>query len=95
MASKQTNHIAYGLTIYLSFLIFLQQFDLAVATRASKLLHPSPALHVPSCLIKVFDPPFTRSIAFNRYKKMEADGYRPTNPGHSPGMGHEDPPGSH
>nr|DAD36364.1 TPA_asm: hypothetical protein HUJ06_007005 [Nelumbo nucifera] len=31
-------------------------------------------------------------FSFNHYKNMETDAFRPTTQGHSPGMGHDDPP---
>ncbi|KAK9120318.1 hypothetical protein Syun_017935 [Stephania yunnanensis] len=40
-------------------------------------------------------PPAPAAVGFviNRYKMMEGDAYRPTSPGHSPGIGHTVPPG--
>ncbi|GAA0154172.1 hypothetical protein LIER_12232 [Lithospermum erythrorhizon] len=89
------NRVAYGLTCYLGLLILLQQINFAASTRASKLLHPPQASLVASSMIKAPPPPSSHSVVFNRYKKMETDAFRPTSPGHSPGMGHESPPGSH
>lgn len=37
-------------------------------------------------------PPSTIWFSVNRYKMLEADAFRPTTPGHSPGVGHNDPP---
>ncbi|KAK8650386.1 hypothetical protein V6N13_140027 [Hibiscus sabdariffa] len=31
-------------------------------------------------------------FTINRYKKTETEAFRPTSPGHSPGVGHLDPP---
>ena len=37
-------------------------------------------------------PPSTVSFSVNHYKINEADAFRPTTPGHSPGVGHGSPP---
>ncbi|KAL9661131.1 hypothetical protein QQ045_025952 [Rhodiola kirilowii] len=37
-------------------------------------------------------PPSLPSFSINRYKKIEADAFRPTSSGHSPGVGHFEPP---
>lgn len=37
-------------------------------------------------------PPTIGGFALNRYKMIE-DAFRPTSPGHSPGIGHDVPPG--
>lgn len=37
-------------------------------------------------------PPFLPSFSINRYKKIESDAFRPTSSGHSPGVGHFQPP---
>ncbi|KAM7490821.1 hypothetical protein LguiA_033742 [Lonicera macranthoides] len=39
------------------------------------------------------NPPSINRFTLNRYKKIE-DAFRPTSPGHSPGVGHHDPPGA-
>nr|DAD25002.1 TPA_asm: hypothetical protein HUJ06_026466 [Nelumbo nucifera] len=36
--------------------------------------------------------PANAGFSFNRHKQEETDAFRPTAPGHSPGMGHEAPP---
>uniref|UniRef100_A0A9I9CYM7 Uncharacterized protein n=1 Tax=Cucumis melo TaxID=3656 RepID=A0A9I9CYM7_CUCME len=33
------------------------------------------------------------SFSINRYKYVETNAFRPTSPGHSPGVGHNEPPG--
>ncbi|KAI8530851.1 hypothetical protein RHMOL_Rhmol11G0091100 [Rhododendron molle] len=38
-------------------------------------------------------PPTIGGFALNRYKMIETDAFRPTSPGHSPGVGHDVPPG--
>lgn len=40
-------------------------------------------------------PPGNRRLTINRYKKIESEAFRPTTPGHSPGMGNNNPPGVH
>lgn len=37
-------------------------------------------------------PPSTVWFSVNHYKTTEADAFRPTSPGHSPGVGHGSPP---
>ncbi|CAI9771650.1 unnamed protein product [Fraxinus pennsylvanica] len=37
-------------------------------------------------------PPGYRRLIINRYKKIESEAFRPTTPGHSPGMGNNNPP---
>ncbi|GKC13526.1 copper amine oxidase family protein [Tanacetum coccineum] len=39
-------------------------------------------------------PPSVHGLKFNRFMKYEKKAFRPTCPGPSPGVGHEDPPGS-
>ncbi|KAK7835100.1 precursor of cep12, partial [Quercus suber] len=37
-------------------------------------------------------PPSTGWFTINRYKMVEINAFRPTTPGHSPGVGHDHPP---
>lgn len=37
-------------------------------------------------------PPTIGGFTLNRYKMIEKDAFRPTSPGHSPGIGHDVPP---
>ncbi|XVF52219.1 hypothetical protein PTKIN_Ptkin05aG0001600 [Pterospermum kingtungense] len=70
------------------FLLLQQHFEVISASRSlvfrakHSLSHPSP----PS-IISIDD-----RFAINRYKMTETEAYRPTSPGHSPGVGHLDPP---
>ncbi|KAK8481761.1 hypothetical protein V6N13_097774 [Hibiscus sabdariffa] len=81
------NTTAY--TCVLSLLMFLllhQHFDLISASR------------VPPSITKAYiGKPAAPSLnldrfTINRYKKTETEAFRPTSPGHSPGVGHLDPP---
>ncbi|OMP07954.1 hypothetical protein CCACVL1_01186 [Corchorus capsularis] len=56
---------------------------------------PSPEKTVDETFRKAIRPP-SISVGFriNRYKMTETDAFRPTSPGHSPGVGHNSPPSS-
>ncbi|GFP79392.1 hypothetical protein PHJA_000082700 [Phtheirospermum japonicum] len=71
-------------------LLFLHQhFDHVSTYRLMNIRPPAPTIGYP---IKP-DPPAPIGFRFNRYKKIETNAFRPTNPGPSPGMGHDTPPG--
>ncbi|KAL9669568.1 hypothetical protein QQ045_007115 [Rhodiola kirilowii] len=70
-------------------LFILQQNLMAVAirpleSRKNSVLGPPVSQH------RV--PPSLPSFTINRCKKIEADAFRPTSSGHSPGVGHFEPP---
>ncbi|KAL2236177.1 UNVERIFIED_CONTAM: Precursor of CEP4 [Sesamum indicum] len=89
MASDKTNYI---LVLYMLFLLLQLHFGLMSAYQAQKIRPPAP---VRASIRPVINPPPAAMIGFrvNRFKKMETDAFRPTAPGNSPGMGHNDPPG--
>jgi hypothetical protein len=64
------------ITLLMVILLLLQQNFVSVA--AARPVKPKP--------------PSTISFSVNRYKMIESDAFRPTTPGHSPGVGHRDPP---
>ncbi|KAK7252583.1 hypothetical protein RIF29_36633 [Crotalaria pallida] len=77
----------------LVFLIILQfNFGLVIPSRVLN-LHPPP-LPTPRVLLKSPLPPSLDWYTVNDDKGGEGDAFRPTSPGHSPGVGHETPPGS-
>lgn len=79
MAKHQRIHVKTTLCIIL-VLLELHFFVLVAASRNPK-SHPNRP-----------KPPTIGVFTLNRYKKIEADAYRPTSPGHSPGVGHDVPP---
>ncbi|KAF9624907.1 hypothetical protein IFM89_015529 [Coptis chinensis] len=74
-----------------NFLVLLQQQCCLVSARTLTL--PAALGTRRASLSKLRHPP-TASFVFNRYKKTQADAYRPTSPGHSPGVGNNHPPGA-
>ncbi|CAK9143709.1 unnamed protein product [Ilex paraguariensis] len=66
-------------------------FYLIAESRALK-VHP-PAMPIPT-VSRPKSPSIGGGFTINRYKNIEADAFRPTTPGHSPGVGHYDPPGA-
>ncbi|XWS49374.1 hypothetical protein CRYUN_Cryun13aG0158200 [Craigia yunnanensis] len=72
------------------FLVLQQHFDLISASR-SLVFGASP---IPKDSLSKPSPPSNNLNRFtiNRYKMIENDAFRPTSPGHSPGVGHLDPP---
>ncbi|KAL2348760.1 hypothetical protein Fmac_002760 [Flemingia macrophylla] len=73
----------------LLFLIMQHNFGLSVqASRVLKNIHPPLAT-----LLKSPEPPSLDSwYSINDEKGNEGDAFRPTSPGHSPGVGHQAPP---
>ncbi|KAI3453917.1 hypothetical protein Pfo_010580 [Paulownia fortunei] len=84
MASVKRNYV---LALYMVLLLLQQHFGLISAYNLQKIRPPAPV----QALIKP-NPPATYGFRFNRYKKTQADAFRPTTPGNSPGMGHNVPP---
>lgn len=81
-----------NLLIFLFLLIVLQDnFGLVTPSRVLN-LHPPPP--IPKVLLKSPQPPSLDWYTINDEKSGEGDAYRPTSPGHSPGVGHQTPPGS-
>ncbi|KAJ6715636.1 PRECURSOR OF CEP4 [Salix viminalis] len=85
----------FTLTFFTAVLLLLHQhFDLTAASRPLD-IH-SPAIPGPGSLRNPRPPPadivHDSWYRINRYKNMESDAFRPTTPGHSPGVGHEEPP---
>ncbi|KAE8677504.1 putative electron carrier [Hibiscus syriacus] len=89
MACMRTN--AFVLSLF-AFLLLQQHFDLISA--ASRPL----AFRAPPSISKAYkgNPTFPSlnldRFTINRYKKTETEAFRPTSPGHSPGVGHYNPP---
>ncbi|GKV10506.1 hypothetical protein SLEP1_g21856 [Rubroshorea leprosula] len=76
-------------------LLLQQHFQLIAASR-SPMFHP-PAIPRASVMRKPIRPPAIdfNGFTINRYKMIQSDAFRPTSPGHSPGVGHDEPPGAY
>lgn len=79
MASSYKRSI-YMLLFHVYLFILLQQFELIAASRVVVMKFHQPK------------PPSSNIFSFNRYKKYEI--VKDYGPGHSPGMGHQNPPGA-
>ncbi|KAI4327908.1 hypothetical protein L6164_020317 [Bauhinia variegata] len=82
-------------TILLTCLLFLLlQHDFS-SVAAARQLHIHPPGAIPRVSLKSPIAPPLAWYTRNPYKVNEEDAFRPTCPGHSPGMGHESPPKGH
>lgn len=75
----------------LFLLLVHNNFDHAQASRPLEIFHPPGVIPGKSDLMKPRPPSIGRYV-INRYKKTETEAFRPTTPGHSPGVGHQEPP---
>lgn len=84
-------HNLFTLSSFVVLLLLLNsQLYLIEATRP---LVPKGDFHPTSLpLASKLKPSASISYTINRYKKIETEGFRPTNPGRSPGVGHGMPP---
>ncbi|OVA18369.1 hypothetical protein BVC80_1833g18 [Macleaya cordata] len=80
------------MTVLFMFLFLLQQHNYSASARKLG-WHAPPAVILKSSSMSMSSkPPTTKqSLPIHRYKKIE-DAFRPTSPGHSPGVGHGNPP---
>ncbi|KAJ4729138.1 Copper amine oxidase family protein [Melia azedarach] len=78
-------------SVVLLFLLLSRNFGLISASRPLH-FHP-PALPRSTLLNNKPKTPAFSSYTINRYKYTESEAFRPTSPGHSPGVGHQEPPG--
>lgn len=78
------------MVIFFLLVLLEQNFDLVAASRPPRI---QPPVLVHKGWSRKPKPPSTEGSAINRYKLTE-DAFRPTSPGHSPGVGHESPPGA-
>ncbi|OIW10791.1 hypothetical protein TanjilG_27737 [Lupinus angustifolius] len=76
------------LTCFLFLIIFQLNFGLVIPSRV---LNPHPP---PSPILRSPLPPSLDWYTINDDKGSEGDAFRPTSPGHSPGVGHQTPPGA-
>ncbi|KAF2308767.1 hypothetical protein GH714_017472 [Hevea brasiliensis] len=65
------------------------KMDLAEAASRPLHIHPPPT---PRASLTKPKPPSANLYAINRYKFTEKEAFRPTQQGHSPGVGHGNPP---
>ena len=88
MASYHRIHV---LSLVIVSLILLQHVELITASRPLEVY--SPALPGDDTSRKLpLEPLSIPGFVINRFKMVETDAYRPTTPGHSPGVGHLAPP---
>ncbi|KAK8639910.1 hypothetical protein V6N13_138276 [Hibiscus sabdariffa] len=85
---------AFLLSLFL-FLLLQQHFELTSASRP--LAFRAPPTTATKAYLGKRKPPASPSLnlerfTINRYKKTETEAFRPTSPGHSPGVGHDNPP---
>ncbi|KAK7407003.1 hypothetical protein VNO78_08642 [Psophocarpus tetragonolobus] len=80
--------------ILICFVLLVLQHNIGLSAQASRMLslHPPPA--IPTVLLRSPQPPSLDSswYSINDEKGDEGDAFRPTSPGHSPGVGHQTPP---
>lgn len=98
MACRSLNLSFY---VFITLIILLLRF-ISITSRPLHDIH-RPVVATTAIAVSSFDkrrarirPPAPASLAFsiNRYKYVEMEAFRPTSPGHSPGVGHKEPPGS-
>ncbi|XVE57277.1 hypothetical protein DITRI_Ditri04bG0078500 [Diplodiscus trichospermus] len=78
------------LSLFLSLVVLQQHFDQISASR-SQHFRASPTSK--DSLRKTSPSSINLDrLTINRYKMTETQAYRPTSPGHSPGVGHDKPP---
>ncbi|KAJ9707680.1 hypothetical protein PVL29_002635 [Vitis rotundifolia] len=71
------------------FLCNRQHVELITASRPLEVYSPA----IPGDASRKLEPLSIHEFVINRFKMIETDAYRPTSPGHSPGVGHLAPPG--
>ncbi|KAK7307395.1 hypothetical protein VNO77_40416 [Canavalia gladiata] len=75
------------------FLFLIIQHNFGLPVQASRMLNIQPPPNVPKVLLRSPQPPsIDLWYSINEDKGNEEDAYRPTSPGHSPGVGHHSPP---
>lgn len=72
-------------------IMFLLQLNLRVAVAVRHLETRQHTVRLPPVSERRL-PPSIPSFSINRFKKIEDDAFRPTSSGHSPGVGHFQPP---
>lgn len=80
---------AFMLTFFMVILLLQRNFGTITASRPAGTIHP-PA--IPRSYLSSPIAPPTVSFTINRYKMVQTEAFRPTTPGHSPGVGHDTPP---
>ncbi|TQD98271.1 hypothetical protein C1H46_016092 [Malus baccata] len=83
----------FVITILMVALLLGQNFDLIAASKPLQ-IQPPVVIHKGS--LSKPKPPSTATFTIKRYKRTESSGggdaFRPTSPGHSPGVGNHQPP---
>ena len=83
----------FMITIFMVILLLQQNLSPITASRPTDIKWPTepyPPTFSKESLTKP-KPPSTW-FPINRYKMAEIEAFRPTTPGHSPGVGHDEPP---
>lgn len=79
-----------SLVVFFLLLLVLQKFTFMVEARKSGFYPPPPVPRGKQRESPSIDD--FHWFTLNRHKLMEEDAFRPTSPGHSPGVGHDHPP---
>ncbi|GMH09633.1 hypothetical protein Nepgr_011474 [Nepenthes gracilis] len=74
--------------LLMATLLLQQQFVFMEASRPRGIFAP------PTPRPALVKPPSVAAFTVNCRKMMETEAFRPTTPGRSPGVGHEEPPGA-
>nr|GLL44384.1 hypothetical protein CDL12_07956 [Ipomoea trifida] len=77
-------------------LLHVHYFEFVEGSRLSK-FHPTITSSPPTpphIKLQKVESPSIDGFMYNRAMKYELTAFRPTSPGHSPGIGHDEPPGS-
>ncbi|KAL6348335.1 hypothetical protein AAG906_005635 [Vitis piasezkii] len=83
-------HRIHMLSLFIIPLILQQHVELITASRPLEVYSPA----IPGDASRKLEPLSIHEFVINRFKMVETDAYRPTSPGHSPGVGHLAPPGA-
>lgn len=88
-----SHNTIHFLTFLVACLVIQLQFVTITAKRPIKVC--PPVIPNSGTIMKIPKVSSFQGYVVNRYKKIEtgADAFRPTTPGHSPGIGHDRPPG--
>ncbi|KAB1216016.1 hypothetical protein CJ030_MR4G023701 [Morella rubra] len=81
-------HRTIMMTLLLVILLVQQNFGSIAESRPVNIQPPA----IPRGSLTEPNSPSTIWFTINRYKNIEDDAFRPTSPGHSPGVGHPIPP---
>uniref|UniRef100_A0A0A0KWX0 Uncharacterized protein n=1 Tax=Cucumis sativus TaxID=3659 RepID=A0A0A0KWX0_CUCSA len=89
MAHRSLHLNSFFPLVALLLLLLLLHSLFVTSSRPLHGIHP----HNPHAITPPAPVSLETSFSINRYKYVETDAFRPTSPGHSPGVGHNEPPG--